>query len=146
PVSQADVALDASLRADTGAPDLRYLVVVSGASQESVLQSAEKVSAILQKLVDQNALASFESPSRYLPSTATQRARQASLPPAGELELRLAQAVQGLPVRAERFAPFLADIEAARHQPLVQTASFEKTSMAMAVDSLLIPQQQKWSA
>ena len=37
PVSQADVALDASLRADMGAPDVRYLVVVSGASRESVL-------------------------------------------------------------------------------------------------------------
>ena len=38
PVSQADVALDASLRADMGAPDVRYLVVVSGASRESVLR------------------------------------------------------------------------------------------------------------
>jgi predicted exporter len=146
PVSPTDIALDASLRADMGAPDVRYLVVVSGASRESVLQSAEQVSAILQTQVDQGELAAFESPSRYLPSLATQRARQASLPDAAVLETRLAQAVQGLPVRAQRFTPFLADVAAARSQPLLQAADLERTSMAMAVDALLIQQQDHWSA
>ena len=47
PIPPADVALDAALRADLGAPDVRYLVVVTGANREAVLQSAEKVSAIL---------------------------------------------------------------------------------------------------
>ena len=146
PVSQADVALDASLRADMGAPDVRYLVVVSGASRESVLQASEQVSTVLQAQVDQGELAGFESPSRYLPSTATQRARQASLPPSAELETRLAQAVQGLPVQAQRFAPFLADVAAARGQPLLQASDLEQTSMAMAVDALLIRQDRHWSA
>ena len=146
PVSQADVALDASLRADMGAPDVRYLVVVSGASRESVLRSAEQVSTVLQKQVDQGALAGFESPSRYLPSIATQRARQASLPSSTVLETRLAQAVQGLPVHAALFAPFLADVVAARSQPLLQASDLEHTSMAMAVDALLIRQDRHWSA
>jgi predicted exporter len=146
PVAQADVALDASLRADMGAPDVRYLVVVSGASRESVLRSSEQVSTILQSQVDQGELAGFESPSRYLPSTATQRASQASLPPPAVLETRLAQAVQGLPVRAQLFAPFLADVAAARNQPLLQAADLEQTSMAMAVDALLIQQGRHWSA
>ena len=82
--------------------------------------SAEQVSTVLQTQVDQGELAGFESPSRYLPSIATQRARQASLPAAAVLETRLAQAVQGLPVRAQLFAPFLADVAAARSQPLLQ--------------------------
>ena len=146
PVSQADVALDASLRADSGAPDARYLVVVSGASRESVLRSSEQVSKILQTQVDQGELAGFESPSRYLPSTATQRARQSSLPSPQVLETRLAQAVRGLPVRAQLFAPFLADVAAARRQPLLQAADLEHTSMAMAVDALLIRQGDHWSA
>jgi predicted exporter len=146
PVSQADVALDASLRADMGAPDVRYLVVVSGTSRESVLHSSEQVSTLLQTQVDQGALAGFESPSRYLPSTATQRARQASLPPPALLEARLAQAVQGLPVRAQLFAPFLADVATARSQPLLQTADLEQTSMAMAVEALLIQQDRHWTA
>jgi len=146
PVSQADLALDASLRADMGAPDVRYLVVVSGASRESVLQSSEQVSTVLQAQVDQGELAGFESPSRYLPSIATQRARQASLPAPAVLETRLAQAVQGLPVRAQLFAPFLADVAAARSQPLLQASDLEQTSMAMAVDALLIRQDRHWSA
>ena len=147
PVSQADVALDAGLRADMGVPDARYLVVVSGASREAVLRSSEQVSTILQTQVDQGELAGFQSPSRYLPSLAMQRARQASLPPPAVLETRLAQAVQGLPVRAQRFAPFLADIAAARSQPLLQATDLEHTSMAMAVDALLILQQDHhWRA
>ena len=146
PVSRADVTLDESLRADMGLPDVRYLVVVSGASRETVLRSSEQVSTILQTQVDQGELAGFESPSRYLPSTATQRARQASLPSPAVLETRLAQAVQGLPVRAQLFTPFIADIAAARSQPLLQGVDLEKTSMAMAVDALLIQQDHHWSA
>jgi predicted exporter len=146
PVSQADVELDASLRADMGAPDVRYLVVVSGTSRESVLNSAEQVSTVLQTQVDRGELAGFGSPSRYLPSTATQRARQASLPSAAVLETRLAQAVQGLPVSAQRFTPFLADVATARRQPLLTAADLEQTSMAMAVDALLTQQDDHWSA
>lgn len=146
PVSQADIALDASLRGDLGAPDVRYLVVVSGASRESALRSSEQVSAILQTQVDQGELAGFESPSRYLPSIATQRARQASLPSSAELRARLAQAVQGLPVRAQLFAPFLADVAAARRQPLLHAADLDQTSMAMAVAALLMEQDHHWTA
>jgi predicted exporter len=145
PVSQADVALDTRLRADTGAPDVRYIVVVSGAAREAVLESAERVSALLQTLVDQGVLAGFETPSRYLPSAAAQRARQASIPEPPVLTQRLAQAVQGLPVRAQVFAPFVADAAAARTQPLLQPAALEHTSMAMAVQALLIERQEGWN-
>ncbi|MDP1924797.1 MAG: hypothetical protein Q8K57_08455, partial [Thiobacillus sp.] len=146
PVSQAEVELDTRLRADMGAPDVRYLVVVSGADQESVLRTAERVSTLLQTLVEQGELAGFESPSRYLPSTATQRARQASLPPRPLLEARLAQAVQGLPVRESLFTPFLDDADVARSQPLLQASDLQQTSMAMAVDALLIQQHGQWRA
>jgi predicted exporter len=146
PVSQADVELDTRLRADMGAPDVRYLVVVSGSNQESVLRAAERVSTLLQAHVEQGELAGFESPSRYLPSVATQRARQASLPPRPVLETRVAQAVQGLPVRAQLFTPFLIDTAAARSQPLLQASDLQQTSMAMAVDALLIQQHGQWRA
>lgn len=147
PVSQADIALDESLRADMGAPDVRYVVVISGSDREAVLLSAERVSALLQTQVDQGELAGFDSPSRYLPSMAAQRARQASLPSAEVLQPRLAQAVQGLPVRAEVFTPFLADVEASRSRPLLQAADLEQTSLAMAVDALLLQSSRGgWTA
>lgn len=146
PVSRAAVEMDSGLRADVGAPDVRYFVVVYAASRESVLQSAEQVSTILDALVDRGELAGFESPSRYLPSLATQRARLASLPAPEELAARLSQAVQGLPVSAQLFAPFLADVAAARNRPLLQTADLEQTSLGMAVDALLMQQNARWSA
>ena len=146
PVSQSDVQLDSRLRSDTGAPDVRYLVVVSGASREDVLQASERVSTVLQTQVDQGHLAGFESPSRYLPSLASQRLRQASLPATTVLQTNLAQAVQGLPVKSTLFTAFLADVEVASKQPLLQAADLEKTSMAMAVDALLVQQDSHWSA
>jgi predicted exporter len=154
PVSKADVALDTRLRADMGAPDVRYLVVASGPDRESVLSGAEQVSTLLQTQVEQGELASFESPSRYLPSVATQRARQNSLPSRDVLESRMQQAVQGMPVRAPLFTPFLDDVAKARQQPLLQAVDLEHTSMAMAIDALLMPQNQygkergkeRWSA
>lgn len=146
PVSQTDIALDARLRADIGAPDVRYLVVASGTSQESALRSAERVSALLQKQVETGELGAFESPSRYLPSLETQLARQASLPSSEQLSWRLAEAMQGMPLRAEKLVPFLADVTIARSQPPIELKDLEKTSMAMAVDALLIRQEHGWSA
>ncbi len=147
PVSQADIALDESLRGDMGAPDVRYLVVITGATRESVLESSEQASSMLQVQVDKGELAGFESPSRFLPSMTAQRARQASLPSADVLQTRLAAAIKDLPVRAQVLAPFLTDVEAARKQPLLQAQDLEKTSMAMAVDALLLQQSRGgWTA
>jgi predicted exporter len=146
PVSQADIDLDTSLRADMGAPDVRYLVVASGSEQESVLQTSEQVSLILQKQVEQGNIASFESPSRYLPSTLLQTTRQDSLPPSSVLQTRLAQATQGLPVNPDLFAPFIDNVDIASKQSLLQAEDLADTSMAMAVDALLIQQATHWSA
>lgn len=146
PVSQADVALDASLRADMGAPDVRYIVVITGRDREAVLRSAEQISAILQTQVDAGELARFESPSRYLPSIHAQQSRQGSLPSAEILQSRLIEASRDLPVRPQLFAPFLADVTAARGQPLLKTADLERTSMAMAVEALLTEKDGRWSA
>lgn len=146
PVSAADQALDARLRADMGAPDVRYLAVVAGASQEAVLVAAEQAAQALQPLVEQGALAGFETASHYLPSAATQKMRQASLPLPDALASRVSQAVNGLPVQARRFSPFLADVAAARRQPLLQRSDLAHTSMAMAVDALLLRQDNRWHA
>ena len=146
PVSVAEQALDGRLRAGMGAPDVRYLVMVSGVSREATLRSAEQASLALQPLVDQGALAGFETPSRYLPSEASQRARQASLPEPRLLASRFEQAAKDLPVRPQLFTPFLAEVESARNQPLLQRADLDGTAMAIAVDGLLIRQNNHWSA
>ncbi|MEX3920063.1 MMPL family transporter [Paraburkholderia sp. BR10872] len=148
PVPAASQALDTRLRADVGAPDVRYLVVIPAASEQAALQGAEKVGAQLQPLVERGVLGGFESPARYLPSDATQRARLASLPGKDVLTARLQEALRNQPVdvRPDAFAPFLADVEAARNAPLVTRADLKGTSMALAVDALLTQRDGQWSA
>jgi predicted exporter len=146
PVSAADQALDGQLRADIGAPDVRYLVVVSGPDRESVLQDVESVTSRLDQLVDDGVIGGFESPTRFLPSLAVQRARRASLPEAPQLRERLHQAVAALPLNAERLEPFLKDIEIARTRPLLTRADLQGTSLAAGVDALLSQRGQQWTA
>ncbi|WP_051481213.1 MMPL family transporter [Paraburkholderia nodosa] len=148
PVPAASQALDTRLRADVGAPDVRYLVVIPAASEQAALEGAEKVGAQLQPLVDRGVLGGFESPARYLPSDATQRARLASLPGKDVLAARLQAAIRNQPVdvRPDAFTPFLADVEAARNAPLITRADLKDTSMALAVDALLTQRDGQWSA
>ena len=145
PVSAAEQVLDGELRADLGAPDVRTLAVVTGKTTESVLQAAESVGRALDPLVAAGVIAGYQSPTRYLPSLATQRARRSSLPPGKVLAAELRAAVSSLPVSAERLRPFLADVEAARTGELVKRADLEGTALASAVDSLLVPHGDGWS-
>jgi len=148
PVPAKSQALDASLRADVGAPDVRYLVVIPGGTEQAALEGAETVAAQLQPLVDRGVLAGFESPARYLPSDTTQRARLASLPAADTLAARMRTAVEDQPIRVkpDLFAPFIADVNAARAQPLLRRADLQGTSMELAVDALLTERGGQWSA
>ncbi|MBR8356815.1 MMPL family transporter [Burkholderia vietnamiensis] len=148
PVPASAQALDARLRADVGAPDVRYLVVISAPSEQAALERAEQVAAQLQPLVDRGALAGFETPARYLPSDAAQRARQASLPAADVLAARMRDAAANQPVSVQPqvFAPFIADVDAARRAPLLTRADLRGTSMAVAVDALLTERDGRWNA
>ncbi|KGC04234.1 MMPL family transporter [Burkholderia cepacia] len=148
PVPAAAQALDARLRADVGAPDVRYLVVIAAPTEQAALEGAEKVATQLQPLVDRGTLGGFENPARYLPSDAAQRARRASLPDADALAARMRDAVahQPIAVKPDLFAPFLADVDAARHAPLLTRADLHGTSMALAVDALLTERDGRWSA
>jgi len=91
----------------------------------------------LRDLTGAGVIGGFESPTRYLPSPATQRARQASLPARAELALHLREALRGLPVSASRLEPFLDDVEAARNAPVLTAHDLAGTPFGSAVDALL---------
>jgi predicted exporter len=137
PVPQADRENDARLRADLGASDARVLVAVRAASADAALAAAEQAGQRLDPLVARGVLGGYESPAKVLPSLATQRARQASLPPRSELEARLGQALAQSPLRAERLGAFLEDVERARAQPPLTRAALEGTALEAAIDGLL---------
>jgi predicted exporter len=137
PIPDAQQQLDASLRADLGAPDARYLVVASAPGLDAALAAAQAVADRLTPLVADGMIGGFETPTRLLPDAATQRAREASLPEAAELSVRLGQALVGLPVSAARLEPFVRDVEQARTSPLLTPADFAGTPLGAALDALL---------
>lgn len=146
PVSDADQMLDEQLRHDLAAPDVRYLLVVSGTDAETVLVRTEQVAAQLDLLQQQGVIGGFDTPTRFLPSLATQQARRDALPDAATLRTALAEATAELPLQAARLEPFIADIEAARAAPLLTRERLDGTSAAMAVDAMLIHRGPQWRA
>jgi len=146
PVSLADQRRDAGLRADLGAADVSDLVTVSGGDAEQVLRAAEQVGARLDSLVSHHELAGYDSPSRYLPSQATQQARRDSLPEESTLRARVAAAADAAGLNAPQLKPFIADVTAARRAPLLSRHDLEGTALATAVDSLLVQLGAEWTA
>jgi len=146
PVSLADQRLDERLRADAGAADVRFVVLASAADREGALAAAQGLEAELTPLVTSGVIGGFESPARYLPPLATQRARQASLPPPAELRARLGAALIGLPVSATRLEPFVQDVAEARRASLLTSADLAGTSFARATDTLLVRDGAAWLA
>lgn len=137
PVPEEALALDGKLRGELGAPDVRDLVVVGGPSQEAVLQGAERVVATLAPLVADGTLLGVDAPSRYLPSEATQRARQAALPDGATLRRNFDAALEGTPFQRTGFDGFFEDVAREKTGALLGRADFEGTSLALGLRALL---------
>ncbi len=149
PVSEAAQKLDAELRADIGAPDAGLLIVLKAASSEQVLQLSEDVSVRLESLVSKGQLAGFQAPTSYLPSQRTQLARRASLPNDEELQGRMTQALQGLPLKPDKLTVFFADVSKTRNAELLTRDSLNGTSLSLGLDALLMQHPRlanEWTA
>ena len=138
PVLPAELARDAALRADVGAPDAGTLVAVAARDEQGALEAAEAVGARLDALVAEGVLVGYDSPARLLPPASTQARRRAALPDAATLGARLEEATAGGPLPAARLAPFVADVDAARSQPAIERTSLAGTPLAAAIDALLL--------
>ena len=146
PISAQAKAVDDELRADMSADDARYFIVAQATSQQAALSAAERLNAALAPRVKQGVLTSFDSPAKFLPSIATQRARQQALPDRATLTERLDAAVQGLPISASKLEPFISAVEQARQQSLLTPADLDGTSLGVAVNALLQTQNGQWLA
>jgi predicted exporter len=145
-VSAEDQAYDGRLRADLGAGEARYLVVAGGRDEQEALRAAESVAATLRLLAARGTITGFDSPARYLPSDATQRARLSSLPEPRVLRRRLEHALRGLPLRASRLEGFVADVAMARAGPGLRRADLDGTGLGVALDGLLLRHGEGWQA
>jgi predicted exporter len=138
--------LDQQMRADLGAPDVGPLIVVSGASEQAVLETAERVGATLAALEAEGVLAGFDSPAFYLPSIGVQRKRQQVIPDVVTLKRNLAVAADGLPFRTGTFAPFVEDAQAAKSRAPVTSLDLMGTGLGLKLQALLAQRQGGWFA
>ena len=142
PVPPADLALDGQMRAEIGAPEAGELLVVSGPDEQAILRQEESFAPVLAGLIARHVLDGAEIASRYLPSIRTQQARQAALPP--DLPARMQAATAGLPFQPDAFAPFLADVAAARTAPPLTRADITDPLLAARLAPLLFSRSGTW--
>ncbi|MDQ3228688.1 MAG: hypothetical protein M3Q13_02985 [Pseudomonadota bacterium] len=138
PVPADALARDAVLRSELGAPDVRYMMTLEAADTETVLRSTERLRPALDRLVADKDIVAYDVATRYLPSAASQRARQGKLPAAGALLQSLDTALRDSPFRADAFTEFAADIAAARQARPLTFADLKGTPLETITAGLLI--------
>ncbi len=137
PVPLEAQRLDGRLRADMGAPDVRYLIVLRGSNAQEALRRCERLAPALDQAVADGVLDGWQAPCTYLPSVQTQLARRAALPADAELRTRMMQALEGLPFKAGAIEPFYADLAAAREAAPLTFADTQRAPFAAALEVML---------
>lgn len=143
PVPQELLRREGELRSALGAPDVRYLLALEAANDEGVLSLSERLEPEVEKWKSQHLVDDIELPSRYLPSIATQSARQAKLPDRATLEAALTQAQSDLPFQSGLFAPFVDDVEAARSLSPLTPKEFAKSPLGARLQAMLVERDGK---
>ena len=138
PVPAPLLQRDAQLRAELGAPDVRYVLALPAADAQAALAAGERLRPALDALVAAGAIDGYDLAARYLPSAATQRARQQALPSVEALRSALDSALADSPFRSDAFEDFVADVEAARAAPPLQPRDLDGTPLAASVAGLLV--------
>lgn len=146
PVPKELLIQDQELRSQLGTPDVRYLLVISAPDAEAALQRLEELDEPLQALVSEGAITGYDHAARYVPTAEKQRQRQARLPEAATLRADVAAAVKDTPFRPDVFEPFFADVEKARHLPLLTVDRLRDSPLGVSVEMLLTQHSDRATA
>ncbi len=146
PIAENSKVLDQQLRAQLQAPDVRFLLVARGATQENAQIKSERAVAKLDDWVARGVIAGFDLAARYLPSNDAQLRRRAALPDEAALRSNLAAAMRDTPFQPESFAPFLKDVARARISAPITLADLEGSALALKTRSLLFESGGDWIA
>ncbi len=103
-------ALDRELREDLKLPDVSRMLLVEGNNAQSVLQRQIALFPQLDRAVAEGRLGGYHAAAQLLPPVSIQLARLGALPPPDILRQRVTAAARGLPVSANTFEPFIADV------------------------------------
>jgi predicted exporter len=145
PIPKPLLDMDAKLRQELGAADIRRLLVVDGATPDAVITSVEALGPKLDALVKAGALENYDDVSRYLPSVAVQKRRQDALPSREALQTSLQEALQGLSFKAGLFEPFLEDVQKAKALPPLTPAALAGTPLELSVGAVLLHHSDRWT-
>lgn len=138
PVDPASMQRDTELRAELGAPDVRYVLVAQAQGSDAALGATAALQPALDALVTQGRLDGYDMAARYLPAVEVQRARQAALPDDASLRAMLADALTGSPFNEDAFDPFIADVARAKAAAPLTRTDLEGSPLATAVSGLLL--------
>ncbi len=138
PVDADAMALDTELRAELGAPDVRYVLVAQAASADAALAATAALRPALDARVADGRLDGYDMAARYLPDAAVQRARQAALPDTPALRAMLDEVLTDSPFLPDAFESFVDDVERARTAPPLTLADLQASPLASAVTGLLL--------
>ena len=145
PVPRDRLIADGELRGQLGAPDVRRLIVVSGATAEAVLRQSEDLAPGLDLLARDGALTGFDMAALLMPSMRTQKTRAAALPAPAALAAALGRASAGLPFRDGMFQPFLRDLERTRSGPPTPFERVAGSAIGWRVAPLLYRTGSGWA-
>ena len=144
PVPAAELALDAEMRSELGAPDAGQVGVIRGETAQAVLEAEERLVPVLDNLQKAGAITGAELAARFVPSAKTQRARPEALPDPAELSARVAAASAGLSFRPGAFQSFMDDVAAAKRMPPVESGDFPGTLARARLGALLFERSDGW--
>lgn len=144
PTTKADRDLDRRLRAEIGAPDVRYLLILRQTSLEQVLEQSEALLPGLERLMAAGQVAHVDFGARYLPSQRLQEQNRAALPDAKALEAAIDEASEGLPFRTGLFAPFVEDVARSKDGAALTLENYRDAGLAWMLDELLFEHEGGW--
>lgn len=137
PIPQHLQKLDALLRADLPMDEAGQIIALNGPSEQALLESCERVIAVLAPLIERAVIAGYDAPCKYLPSARTQAIRQSSLPGTDALAAVLADAAKGSPFNPAAFRPFIDAVDASRSMPPLTSAQLAVTAIGAGYSSLM---------
>ncbi|MGB7304037.1 MAG: MMPL family transporter [Burkholderiaceae bacterium] len=140
PVTKSAQEMDYAMRQAVGEQGMRIMVLVRSKNEENLLEATHEVTRAMQKQVEAGNILGFSSPSTILPPLSLQRQRQNAIPEADKIRENLAIAAKGLPLKPDRFASFLNDLDRTRKQDLLTIDSFHGTQLGRQLQTMIVRQ------
>jgi predicted exporter len=146
PVSQNLKQEDFKLRKSLNLPELRYLVMISGKTEQEVMRNTEELSPFLDQLIEAKSISFYDSISRYIPSIQVQEKRQKELPDTQQLQKKLQLALDNTPFNIEAFNPFIRAVVNSKQLDPLQPREFKDSLFSAKISSLVFKDKnsKKW--